>query len=173
MTRQIDMRPVTGPWLTTLALTAIVLMIQGCAAPGATAPRAGASATAATAPVKTAPPPAIERRDAAATSVEPAVSPAQQSLTAGIDAYNRGDYKTAIKRLTAPEMAGADKSAQLAAHKYAAFSYCVTKRQKQCRQQFANAFRLDPTFDLAAGEKGHPLWAPAFEFAKRNSKRKK
>ena len=51
--------------------------------------------------------------------------------------------------------------------KYMAFSYCVTSRQTLCKQQFDKAFKISPTFDLAPGEKGHPLWTPMFERAKK------
>ena len=98
---------------------------------------------------------------------------AQQALTGGIDAYNRGDYNAAIRRLSAPEFANADRSVQIMAFKFSAFSYCVTKRQLQCRQQFSKALALDPGFTLVAGEKGHPQWGPAFELAKSNLRKLK
>jgi hypothetical protein len=47
-----------------------------------------------------------------------------------------------------------------------AFSYCVTSRPAPCRQAFDRALRLDPSFDLAPGEHGHPLWGPVFTKAK-------
>jgi hypothetical protein len=50
--------------------------------------------------------------------------------------------------------------------KYQAFSYCVTSRPAPCRQAFDRALRLDPSFDLAPGEHGHPLWGPVFTKAK-------
>jgi hypothetical protein len=48
-----------------------------------------------------------------------------------------------------------------------AFSYCVTSRQTLCRQQFEKALKIDPAFDLAPGEKGHPLWGAVFDRAKK------
>jgi tetratricopeptide (TPR) repeat protein len=95
-------------------------------------------------------------------------------LKEGIAAYNNGDYNGAIKRLTsAAEIWGASgsRAGQLDALKYSAFSYCVTGRQIQCRQQFDKALKLDPNFDLAAGEKGHPLWGPAFSKAQKAAKK--
>jgi len=59
-----------------------------------------------------------------------------------------------------------DKVIQVEAYKYLAFSYCVTSRQALCKQQFEKALKLDPTFELGRGEKGHPLWGPVFEKAK-------
>lgn len=106
---------------------------------------------------------AQERRDAAV----PVLTAAQQTLASGIEAYNQGNFNNAIKRLGAAEILSADKATQLTALKYSAFSYCVTRRQTLCYQQFVKAFKLDPGFELAAGEKGHPLWTKAFDRAKK------
>jgi Tfp pilus assembly protein PilF len=93
---------------------------------------------------------------------------AQTALNEGIDFYDKGDFNGAIKRLSnAPEIWSADKSVQTKALKYMAFSYCVTSRQLLCKQQFEKALKLDPSFDLAPGEKGHPLWGSVFDRAKK------
>ncbi len=97
----------------------------------------------------------------------PAPPAGQSILNDGIALYNNGQYNEAIKRLAAPEIAAAGKAAQLAALKYTAFSYCVSNRATLCRQQFEKAFKLDPAFDLAPGEYGHPLWGPQFARAKK------
>ncbi len=91
----------------------------------------------------------------------------QGALKDGIELYNKGSYNEAIKRLNAPEIALSPKADRVQALKYTAFSYCVTSRQTLCRQQFEKAFKLDPAFDLQAGEHGHPLWTPQFEKAKK------
>lgn len=128
----------------------LAALLSACAgAPPPAAPAAGTPATAAAAPA-------------------PAITPAHRDLYAGIGLYQAGDYAGAIRQLTAsPEIAKADKGTQLEAMKYAAFSYCVTAHQALCRQQFDKALKLDPAFDLAPGEKGHPLWGPVFDKAKR------
>jgi hypothetical protein len=93
---------------------------------------------------------------------------AQTALNEGIALYDKGDFNGAIKRLSnAPEIWSADKSVQTRALKYMAFSYCVTSRQLLCKHQFEKALKLDPAFDLAPGEKGHPLWGAVFERAKK------
>ncbi|AIY39264.1 putative lipoprotein [Collimonas arenae] len=103
---------------------------------------------------------------AAVIAPEPPAPPT--ALNEGIALYNKGSYSAAVKRLAnAPEIWTADIGFQTEALKYMAFSYCVTSRKKLCRQQFEKALRLDPNFDLAPGEKGHPLWGPAFNQAKR------
>ncbi|MGZ8288985.1 MAG: TssQ family T6SS-associated lipoprotein [Telluria sp.] len=87
----------------------------------------------------------------------------QVALKEGIDLYNKGDFNGAIKRLGAAEIAsGGNKQRQVEALKYQAFSYCVTSRKTLCRKQFEAALKLDPSFDLAPGEHGHPLWGPVF-----------
>lgn len=98
----------------------------------------------------------------------PVRSADQAALDEGIALYNRGDFPAAIKRLSATEIAASgNKANQLTALKYMAFSYCVTSRQTLCRQQFEKALKLDPKFDLAPGEHGHPLWGPVFTRAKK------
>lgn len=92
---------------------------------------------------------------------------AQTALSEGIELYDKGDFNGAIRRLNASEIRSAHKSVQTKALKYMAFSYCVTSRKMQCRQQFEKALKIDPAFDLAPGEKGHPLWGSVFERAKK------
>jgi hypothetical protein len=87
-------------------------------------------------------------------------------LREGIRLYNDGDFDAAIKRLAARDVNSGPLPTRLSALKYTAFSYCVTSRPAQCRQSFDKALRLDPSFDLAPGEQGHPLWGPVFVKAK-------
>lgn len=87
-------------------------------------------------------------------------------LREGIRLYDEGDYNGAIKRLGARDLNNGPLATRLTALKYTAFSYCVTSRPAQCRQAFDKALRLDPSFDLAPGEHGHPLWGPVFTKAK-------
>jgi hypothetical protein len=89
-------------------------------------------------------------------------------LRDGIRLYNEGDYNGAIRRLSARDVANGAVATRVTALKYTAFSYCVTSRPAQCRQAFDKALRLDPTFDLAPGEHGHPLWGPVFTRAKQS-----
>ena len=109
------------------------------------------------APARPAPAPERERDD----------SPKEASgLREGIRMYNEGDFDGAIRRLSARDVNNSPLSTRLAALKYTAFSYCVTSRPGPCRQSFDKALRLDPSFDLAPGEHGHPLWGPVFTKAK-------
>jgi Flp pilus assembly protein TadD len=95
-------------------------------------------------------------------------SPEQADLDEGIALYDRGDYAAAITKLTAVADASTTSTAvQVTAHKYLAFAYCVTNRAALCRTHFTKALTLDPKFDLEASEKGHPLWGPVFDQAKK------
>ena len=152
----------------------VLSLLQGCAVPGmplGSAAGAAPSSTTARPASRLATTLVVPETTLSATG-ESRELIAQEAVTAGVDAYNRGDYAGAVRRLTAPEVAVGEKAVQLKALKYSAFSYCVTKRQAQCRQQFDKAFRLDPAFDLTPGEKGHPLWGPAFDLAKKASSQK-
>jgi Tfp pilus assembly protein PilF len=98
----------------------------------------------------------------------PAETAARAALDAGIALYDNGDYAAAVKKLAASgEIWSANKSVQLDALKYMAFSYCVMSQPVACKQQFDKALKLDPSFELAPGEKGHPMWGPVFERSKK------
>lgn len=99
---------------------------------------------------------------------EQVASRGSRALREGIALYNDGDYNAAIRRLSSDDLDGAPVATRVKALKYTAFSYCVTSRTSQCRQAFEKALRLDPKFDLAPGEHGHPLWGPVFAQAKKD-----
>lgn len=150
-------------------LTAAALALAGCESTGPLQQPSQAPAAAmpaAPAPAKPATP--------TAPPAPPELPPARKALNAGIDMYKAGNFNGAIKQLTtAPELTQAETPLQLEALKYAAFSYCVTNRTTLCRQQFAKAFKLDKSFDLSPGEKGHPLWTPSFERARKEAGKNK
>ena len=88
------------------------------------------------------------------------------ALREGIKLYEDGDYNAAIRKLSSREITSSPVSTRVTALKYTAFSYCVTSRPNQCQQAFEKALRLDPKFELSAGEHGHPVWGPVFAKAK-------
>ncbi len=101
----------------------------------------------------------------------PTVTPAERALADAVALYDAGNFASVIKRLTGASEIWQDDTSrsnatQITAHKYLAFSYCVTNNRLQCRQQFAEALKMDPQFALAPAEKGHPIWGPEFERAK-------
>ncbi|AOK56355.1 type VI secretion protein [Burkholderia stagnalis] len=98
----------------------------------------------------------------------PAQSAARATLDSARTAYDTGDYARTIAILNrAHDIDGADTDTQVAAHKLLAFSYCVTNRVATCRAEFVKILALNPRFDLSPAEKGHPIWGPAFDAARR------
>lgn len=92
---------------------------------------------------------------------------AEQKLHETNDLYDRGDYGRVISALiTNRDVWNGTVGQRMQAHKLLAFSYCLTKRQAFCEQQFAAALRLDPQFELKLAERNHPQWGPAFDKAK-------
>lgn len=92
---------------------------------------------------------------------------AEQDLSAGIRAYEDGDYKKSAlllqNALNADLLVTSDK---VAAHKYLAFMHCAQSREKACRSEFRKALELNPKFELTPAESGHPLWGPVFKSLK-------
>lgn len=91
-----------------------------------------------------------------------------RALVAAIAVYDRGDYAQAARLLTPLVNDGAlGAEQQLRALKTLAFSQCSTNATTACQQSFERAFRTDPRFDLAPAERGHPIWGPRFERARK------
>lgn len=92
-----------------------------------------------------------------------ALTQAEQDLSAGIRAYEDGEYKSSARFLQNALSAGLLlNSDKVAAHKYLAFIHCAHAREKACRKAFRRALALDPDLELTPAESGHPLWAPVF-----------
>ncbi|MBP8286123.1 MAG: TssQ family T6SS-associated lipoprotein [Rhodoferax sp.] len=109
------------------------------------------------------PPPPVE--------VAPEPSPSEKSLAEAVASFERGEYSTAMKQLSPLTTDQAlDTAGQLKALKTLAFSQCLTRAVVSCRKTFERAFKLDPNFDLAAAEQGHPVWGPQFLNARKNLK---
>lgn len=152
-------------------LAALAIALSGCAEFG---PALGGKEKARAHPRADDTRPRAERAQRTDRVNRPAAGSVDRSdvaLREGIALYNDGDYNGAIRRLNGADMGDATARERLAAAKYTAFSYCVSGRQALCRETFDRAFRLDPGFDLASGEHGHPLWGPAFAQAKAAAKR--
>ena len=92
---------------------------------------------------------------------------AERDLSAGIRAYEEGQYKTSAQRLQEALDGGlAFTTDQVTAYKYLAFVHCATGRTQQCRDEFRHAFALDPAFELTKAEAGHPTWGPVYRSVK-------
>jgi len=94
------------------------------------------------------------------------VSKGGQDLADGIKQYEDANYSEAARLLQSSLDKGLGSDDQVKAHKYLAFIHCVSGREQRCRDEFRSALKIDPTFELAANEAGHPIWGPAFRTAK-------
>ena len=89
-----------------------------------------------------------------------------QDLANGIKQYEDANYSEAARLLQSSLDQGLGSDDQVKAHKYLAFIHCISGREQRCRDEFRAALKIDPSFELAANEAGHPIWGPAFRSAK-------
>jgi len=89
-----------------------------------------------------------------------------QDLADGIKQYEDANYSEAARLLQLSLDQGLGRDEQVKAHKYLAFIHCISGREQRCREEFRAALKIDPSFELAANEAGHPIWGPAFRSAK-------
>jgi Tfp pilus assembly protein PilF len=90
----------------------------------------------------------------------------EANLASGIKQYEDGNYSAAARLLQSSLDQGLGWNDQVRAHKYLAFIHCVSGREGRCRDEFRAALKIDPSFELAANEAGHPIWGPAFRSVK-------
>jgi Tfp pilus assembly protein PilF len=103
----------------------------------------------------------------AAFNGEPRAIESEQYLAAGIKQYENGNYGRASSLLQMSVDQGLSSKPDLVkARKYLAFIHCISGRPDQCREQFRSTLRIDPSFELAANEAGHPIWGPVFRSVK-------
>lgn len=93
-------------------------------------------------------------------------SKANQSLSAGVDAYNEGKYPDAVKNLQSALDQGLSAGDQVKAHKYLAFTHCVSGKERLCREEFRKALDINPKLELEPAEVEHPIWGRVFREAK-------
>ena len=91
-------------------------------------------------------------------------------LNDGIKSYEDGSYREAVGELQGALNAGLSDSDKVKAHKYLAFTYCISHRETLCREEFTKALTIDPKFELTPAEAGHPMWGTVFRSVKRNFK---
>ena len=94
------------------------------------------------------------------------ISKGAQDLADGIKQYEDANYSEAARLLQSSLDQGLGSNDQVKAHKYLAFIHCISGREQRCRDEFRAALKIDPSFELAANEAGHPIWGPAFRSAK-------
>jgi Tfp pilus assembly protein PilF len=111
---------------------------------------------------------------AATPEARPPRTAAERSLADGMAKYDAGEFNAALKLFQSALKEGlTDKSDQVKAHKQSAFSLCLLRRFTQCRSEFTKIFGIDPGFDLAPAEAGHPSWAKTYAGAKQRAKQAK
>ena len=96
----------------------------------------------------------------------PATPQALEQLQQVRDQYAAGHYGEVVRQVAkSDELAGSTRAVRVEAYKLQAFSYCVTRYTQLCVDSFARILALDPSFELAPNEAGHPAWGPAFQRA--------
>ncbi len=93
-------------------------------------------------------------------------SKGEKSLSSGIELYDDGKYGEAVSTLQDALGQGLGADSQVKAHKYLAFAYCVSSKERLCRDEFKKALELKPTLELEPSEAGHPIWGPVFKSVK-------
>ena len=101
---------------------------------------------------------------AACATLKPPAGDAE--LAAGVRVYEEGRLDDAARYLRRSLDLGMRESDQLVAHKYLAFIHCALGREAQCRDEFRLVLAIQPSFQLAPAEAGHPSWGPAFQSVK-------
>ena len=158
------MKPITRSalWLV------MPMLLVACAAPPRAPVNYPAPASPPVAPAPAAPPVLIAPAPVPPPAAVVDISVADRALATAIAAYDRGDYAQATRLLIPLTNEGTlDAEQQLRALKTLAFSQCSTNSVTACRQTFERAFRADPRFELAAAERGHPIWGPQFDRARK------
>lgn len=90
----------------------------------------------------------------------------EKLMTDAMAAYDAADYIKSVKIFQDALKETLSTDNQLKAHKFTAFSYCLSNRMTLCLQEFEKILQSQPDFDLAAAEAGHPSWGPSFRRAK-------
>lgn len=144
----------------------VIVLLAACAGTPAPTPSQAPAPRPASQPE---PKPATEQPAPAATPpVAPELTPAQKALAEGVSAYERGDFAAAIRILTPLVKDGALSQAQLRdAYKTLAFAECLNRQTTNCRTTFEKAMRADPGFELTPAERGHPIWGPQYDRARK------
>jgi hypothetical protein len=86
--------------------------------------------------------------------------------------YAAGNFDAAHKQFVAALKLGlASRQDQITALKHSAFCLCLLEKKISCRSEFGKIFAIDPNFDLAPAEAGHPSWSKPFADAKKRAQR--
>ena len=114
----------------------------------------------------------IAEREAAVKKPLIALDKAEQALQDGLVKYDAGDYPESQRLLeSAVKLGLKDKADQVKALKHIAFTQCLADKWTLCRGTFVKIYDVDPGFDLAPAEAGHPSWTKTFAQAKAQARK--
>jgi hypothetical protein len=101
----------------------------------------------------------------------PLYTPSEELLLEKISTlFHDGDYRAVIKKVKEmPEATLGGMSFRTDALKYKAFSECVSKQPRNCRNTFRQLLGFNPSFDLTPAESNHPQWGKVFAEEKARS----
>jgi tetratricopeptide (TPR) repeat protein len=94
-------------------------------------------------------------------------SEAQKRYQQGFAKYRNSHFDAALADLGAAASSGQLNLAETVnARKHMAFIHCAAGRELPCREQFQTILKIEPNFNLAANEAGHPAWGPVWRSIK-------
>ncbi|MFN7641587.1 MAG: TssQ family T6SS-associated lipoprotein [Burkholderiales bacterium] len=154
--------------LVTFVTVSATLVLAGCAGlgqPGADGGAVGTGAQGAGAAAPAVPAvPAVPVRPA-----EP--SEGRKVLDRAVAQFEQGKFAEAIRMIQeSPEIVADGPAVRTQSLKKLAFAQCVAGRRPACRRSFDALLVLDPSFELAPAETGHPSWGPEFDRARAAAK---
>ena len=114
----------------------------------------------------------IAEREASVRKPFIALPKAEQMLSDGMVKYDAGDFPAAYTLLEGALKEGLKaKEDQVRAMKHVAFTQCLESKFPACRATFVKIYEVEPNFDLAPAEAGHPSWTKTFAAAKAQVKK--
>ncbi len=138
--------------LVTFVTVSATLVLAGCA--GLAQPGAEGGVAGAAAPVRT-----------------PEPTEGRKALDRAVAQFEQGKFAEAIRTIQeSPEIVADGPAVRGLSLKTLAFAQCVAGRRPACRRSFDALLALDPSFDLAPAETGHPSWGPEFDRARAAAK---
>jgi len=114
----------------------------------------------------------IAEREASVRKPAVSLEKGEQTLQEALVKYDAGDYAEAQRLFeSALKLGLKDKGDQVKALKHVAFTQCLADKWGLCRTTFVKIYDVDPNFDLAPAEAGHPSWTKTFAQAKAQAKK--
>lgn len=94
-------------------------------------------------------------------------SEGQRQIERAIAAFEQGRFPESTRLLQeTPELLAEPVAVRVQALKWLAFNHCVAGRRSACRRAFDALLALEPAFELAPAESGHPSWGAEFDRAR-------